>query len=446
MTEYGYSYDYSKTMMMKLFLASPDVKNGGCHVNCTFEQAFALIRAVDALTLGVPKILYLVGWQYNGHDDKYPAFFEVNPALKRDCDETARDSLLWLIDAAKEYHTVVSLHINFCDIYEDSPLWNTYVAANAVIRDRNGNPDPIERYNDKPCYKVSFKEEWESGLFEQRFHRLCDLVPLTKLGTVHVDNFLCCYNNAPEVDIAEMQDYRDKILDYVRLHGIDITSEFTYREGPAGRETYSHFCMGTTMYPIRCLGRIPALWWFDNLRDEEYLAYPPAYFGGGLPHDAAFADVFYGNIHGEELWFGDNLHGGGWAAQYLRQFCMIQLPYFWLNLHDRISVVNHADGSKTAYYSDGIVSRGRDCTITMSGKTLKNDRRILLPVPWMQNAYLAYSDDTGEVAFAVPGGADGDYRLSVVTPQGLHARGTVSVTAETVSLSIGAGEALLLTR
>ena len=125
---------------------------------------------------------------------------------------------------------------------------------------------------------------------------------------------------------------------------------------------------------------------------------------------------------------------------------MIQLPYFWLNLHDRISVVNHADGSKTAYYSDGIVSRGRDCTITMSGKTLKTDRRILLPVPWMQDAYLVYSDDAGEVAFAVPGGADGDYRLSVVTPQGLHARGTVSVTAETVSLSIGAGEALLLTR
>ena len=445
MTEYGYSFDYSKTMMMKLFLSSPNVRGGGSYVNCTFEKALEVIRQTDALTLGVPKIIYLAGWQYNGHDDRYPAFFEVNPALKRDCDAGPLDSLLWLIKEAKQYHTTVSLHINFCDVYDDSPLWQTYTAANAVIRDRNGRPDPIEEYNGKPCYKVSFKEEWESGLFVQRWNRLCDMIPLRQIGTVHVDNFLCCYNNCPEVDLAEMQDYRDKILDYLRLQGVDVTSEFTYREGPLGRDTYSHFCMGTTMYPIRCLGRIPALWWFDNLRDEEYLAYPPSYFGGGLPHDSAFADVFYGNIHGEELWLGDKLKSGAWTAEYLRQFCMIQLPYFWLCGHRRQSVVNHADGTKTVYCSDGVICRGHDKSIAKNGHVLKNEHFVSLPVPWMAGAYLVYADDAGKRLMHLIGAADGEYRVSRITSDGLCSCTTVFAANETAEIRFDGGDAYVLT-
>ncbi len=61
----------------------------------------------------MPKIIYLVGWQNNGHDDKYPDIFEVNKALKRDEDETSYDSLMWLIKEAKKYNTIVSFHVNF---------------------------------------------------------------------------------------------------------------------------------------------------------------------------------------------------------------------------------------------------------------------------------------------------------------------------------------------
>lgn len=99
---YTYHYDYTKCMMMKLGLAYPEPSDTSkSHVLMTFEQALECIKKIDAMTPYITKIYYLVGWQYNGHDDKYPDFFEVNKALKRKEDKTARDSLIWLYEEAK---------------------------------------------------------------------------------------------------------------------------------------------------------------------------------------------------------------------------------------------------------------------------------------------------------------------------------------------------------
>lgn len=87
---FEYNYDYSKCMVMKLGMAVPDLKNEGkSEVRLTFEQALEYIKKIDNITQNITKIYYLVGWQYLGHDDKYPDFFEVNEALKRKEDKTA---------------------------------------------------------------------------------------------------------------------------------------------------------------------------------------------------------------------------------------------------------------------------------------------------------------------------------------------------------------------
>jgi len=46
-------------------------------------------KKIDTLTLGLPKIACLVGWQYSGHDSKYPSWDVVNERLKRPEDATA---------------------------------------------------------------------------------------------------------------------------------------------------------------------------------------------------------------------------------------------------------------------------------------------------------------------------------------------------------------------
>lgn len=401
-----FSYDYTNTMMMKLKMADPDRK-GGSIIYCNAEKALEIIKDVDKITLGIKKIIYLVGWQYLGHDDKYPAFFDVNDGIKRPNDKIAYDSLIWLMNEAKKYNTVVSVHINFTDAYADSPLFDEYVKANALIRTASGKPAKIEKYNGKVCYKISYKEEWESGLFKKRVDKFLSLFPIEAAGTVHVDNFQCYVNRAPFVSAEEMQYYRNLMIDYLREKGIDITSEFTYREGKGSVLLYGRITRDftPTRYPIALLNRIPAVWWADKMTIEEYFAYYPHVWGGGLPKNEKARNMFYGNIHGEDAFLKDN-----WQEQFTREFCMINLPFFYLNAKKR---VGFTDSSRSAVtYSDGTVSSA-DGTIISDGMKVKDKDSVFLPY---SGGYTVFSEKGG----IVKGKVDGDeFNLSEITANGL---------------------------
>src|SRR5258708_40217281 len=114
----GYRQPYHQTLVYKVFCAS---KTGKMYN--TFEQCLDVIRRVRDLTAGVPQIVYLIGWQFDGHDSKYPDWSIVNPRLKRAQDESANKSLHWLIESARDLNAVVSLHINMCDAYTRTLPW-----------------------------------------------------------------------------------------------------------------------------------------------------------------------------------------------------------------------------------------------------------------------------------------------------------------------------------
>ena len=105
-------YDYSKVFVTKLFLCQAEFDkeylgaykmrdNGQSTVYMTCEQALEAIKGMDAVSPGLQKIVYLVGWQYNGHDSKYPAFFGGNESIKRPGDDDPLDSVRWLMREAK---------------------------------------------------------------------------------------------------------------------------------------------------------------------------------------------------------------------------------------------------------------------------------------------------------------------------------------------------------
>lgn len=239
--ERPYVCDYNKTIVSKLFLC--DAKENKPEVYQTFEQALETIKKYDAATVGIPKIVYLVGWQYTGHDTGYPSWSVVNELLKRPEDATALESLRWLINEGRKYNTTVSLHINMFDAFMNSPVWKEYCDNDVIVKDKQGNPIKGEVFGGGQSYQISYAQEWEKGFAQRRIDSLLTMIPeLVDGGTIHVDAYHTYTPNdvyiqkTPVEQITSISPYlgisiedetaaQRKIFRYWRDKGLDVTSE-----------------------------------------------------------------------------------------------------------------------------------------------------------------------------------------------------------------------------
>jgi hypothetical protein len=64
-------HEYHQTLVLKIFSIHPKHHLGT--PTCTFEETLKIIRKTDRLTRGVPKTLYLQGYQEGGFDQLFPA-------------------------------------------------------------------------------------------------------------------------------------------------------------------------------------------------------------------------------------------------------------------------------------------------------------------------------------------------------------------------------------
>ena len=456
----AFHYDYAKTLWMKFFLAMPDFPNNRSKVLMTFEQALEIIQAIDNITQGIQKIVYLVGWQGLGHDDCFPEMEVVNDWLKRDCDATGRESLLWLIEEAKAYHTVVSFHGNVSDAYAANASFPEFVQANAIVNGTDGKPAVIEIFNGREAYKTSYKQYWESGLFKKYFDRFCEAVPVREAKTVHLDNFCIAENLNPRTTLEEQDEARHQMLDYIASLGMDVTSEYTYRESSLRAEDPNHpirRLYATAVHPlpecrwqdipIRTLGRIPATWWTSNMTAQDCIDIPPALYSGHL-NDQALANVFYGAMHGEDIWMEHGTAPEKWVPRFIHEFCTLQLPYFYLNRFQRLSLEEDPDADPalrfTAIFSDGVVSRASDQSIARNGIVLKQQADVILPLTEDNRTFIAYSANGRSGAWNVPDAAFDKANVYEISAAGNRFIGPVSVCDGQIELALAAGQAVVI--
>ena len=457
---YRFKYDYSRTLWLKMFLAEPDFERHCSKVFISFEQALELIRAVDNITQGIPKIIYLVGWQGLGHDDCWPEMDVVNDCLKRDCDATGRDSLLWLIEAAKRYHTVVSVHANISDVVSEQGIFDELAAAHAICNDIEGRPAMLQMLNGRNCYKTSYKQLWESGIFKRLFDRFCETLPIREAGTVHLDNFCLAESLNPKTYIEEQDEARNRMLDYIYSLGVEVTSEYTYREDHFRNESITH--PNRRMYaqagedmtetrwqdiPIRTLGRIPATWWTSQVSMEECFEIAPSLYSGHV-NDKALSAVFYGAMHGEEIWKRYGNAPAAWAGAFIKDFCVFQAPYVYLNRHKRLRFTENPEAEYekkyTVYFADGVVSRAEDASITKGGAVLKRGNDVILPLTEDNKTFIAYSENGKSGLWNVP---DADFETAEVleiTPEGNRFIARAEVVAGQIALDLAAGQAMVI--
>ena len=447
-------HDYSKTLVGKLFLCQAEYDkeymglykmrdNGKQTVYMTIEQAMEAIKVMDELTLGLPKIMYLVGWQYLGHDSKYPAFFEGNEALKRPGDENALQSIRWLMDEARKYHTAVSLHINLFDAFTDSPLYEKYVREDVLARTKEG-----ELIHGDWGYKVSYAAEWEKGLVQQRLDSLCRLLPVQAAGTIHIDAF---HNKVPrpyakddggaeirfESPISpwhghtaeQDQEAKANIVQYLDQKGIDVTTEGVGGMGIGGLED----------------GYFPMYWHYNDLDHIMHLRADQA-CGGNVYGEAC---AFGMNLNVEQL-FRSQPDLNEAAESFKRDFCRTTLITQYLNRHGREMLVRNGQGQSLGVLDDGIRTLQKDGRLCLAkdGVILCDEEAVLVPAPWVgEKALVAYSENgITDRTWNLPRELKPSRHAKAwtITPQGRQPFETFSLKGQKLTITLAPGQMVVI--
>ena len=384
--ERPYMHAYHQTLVMKIALADKR-PGGGCRVVLTFAEALEVIRRLDHITCGIPKIIYLVGWQYNGHDSNYPAWDKVNERLQRPCDATATDSLKWLMAEAFKYNTTVSLHVCMIDASEESSLWQTYLDHDIIAKDKKGNPLKGEVFGgwigtDTQSYQISYAREWETGYTQKRIDGLLDMLPIRRAATIHIDAFHSMAPGRDDQDTIspylgypigrEIQTQR-MIFRYFRDRGVDVTAEggsYWLRRDPF-------------------VGLQPMAWHFHGIDGCPVHLYcgTPMHAEGDIRNDPDFLNGLIG------------------------QFCLKVVPWYYANNSTREKAGNPINASET----------------------------IFMPALWAERAVVAYSRKGASRAdWKLPPGWDEvkQVRLQEISVNGLSDIGTEIVTAGRLAMDM----------
>lgn len=437
-------HDYSRTLMGKLFLSQAHYDeqfklrdNGRQTVYMDCSQALEAIKAMDAITLGLPKIIYLVGWQYNGHDSKYPAFFECNEAIKSPGDSSAYESILNLMEEAKKHHTSVSFHINMFNCYDDSPLFEKYKEDDVLARYERG-----DYVHSDWGWTVSYARDWATGNAQARLDKLCELFPIADSGTLHIDAF---HSDVPvpviegdEVVIRYMSPISPyhkltkedeinaqlNIIKYLDAKGIDVTSEYCPDEV---------FC-----------GYMPAVWHKNEkhlflTRTERQIAHTNSWDLG---------DVFGRNVNSEEAFRfgGDTMEEK--AEAFKKAFCKNSLPYFYLSQLTPVAYLTDSLDNSGAIFANGVKTSCVDGKFSMYNDDVEmaSDGNCFIPAGWVgDNVVIAYSEDGYDShIWTLPQEvkAGRTAKIYAIDSKGSHYLRTAKVRNRRISLTLKKGEML----
>jgi hypothetical protein len=420
--ERPWNFQYHQTLVIKLFLAQK-LPPSGSRTYLTFEQTLDAIRRIDNLTRTIPKIVYLVGWQFDGHDSKYPSWSEVNHRLKRPQDSTAVDSLKWLMSEGSTHQTTVSLHINMKDAYPDSPLWDTYVSNDLLCKEKDGTLKRGGIWDGQQAYLVCYTREWNEGFAQKRIDGLLNLLPIQKAGTIHIDAFESAEDPGHGIAKEEQAKTQRQIFRYWQDKGVDVTSEMVYHPDPF-------------------VGIQPMAWNFGfTLR--QYMDIPASLFCGGV--DSGEGGKLFGTSMTAE---GRVREDAERMTGLLQDFCLQTVPWYYLNRHDRLRLLLTTNMSE-ATFSDGLVVRlYRDhrYVIEHNGRLLREGDNVFMPALWLKNKELiAFSADGYEQrTWQLPPDWKEVKRVTIseITMAGNQKLAELAVDGRTLTMSLRAGQAV----
>ena len=396
---------YREAIWYKVFCASPG------RADTTFAQCLSLARRVWEVSGGCPQVMYLTGWQYDGHDTGYPALDRLNPALG------TRDDLLHLIAEAKKlYRCNVSLHANLDDAYPLHPLWDPALMS----LDLDGSPMPWEVFNGVQCYHLSHTKDVESGSVFRRLESMLELFPITE--TVHLDAFRTRnFSWEPDGFIGEAEELFCgvlPILAFLKAKGLDVTTESLNGVGFEMAGVYSGLWHHGDLLPVLYHNRV-----YGGARGHNPLA---SAAGSALNTD----------------YRGDHL--AGLSNELVDQIALDSMLYRFLLQYDLLEFRSDRKSWALARYSDGVSARGSlgpEALLVLCNQTLIADLTTRF-LPFPDRIYVYSTLDTDLERLLPPTWRDKDLKVRALG--GNVAAPTVHVSSGLVRLHVPARTPLLL--
>ena len=430
-TLYPYVHEYDQMLVYKLIV---DYCPTSKVLPLNADQALEVIRRVDQVTRGIPKLVYLVGWQYRGHDTGYPSLAKVNDHLKRSQDATALGSLRWLMKEGPKYHTLVSLHVNFSDCYlDDNPLGSYYKERDIIVRNTDGTYHQGYKWCDHMAYRASNFRNWYQDTFkDKQIDPLFKMLPeLAMSGSLHPDAW---YNtDDPYYGISDAQDcgaMREMTVYVRRTYNVDLSTEFDRRRPPGIDFVLFH----------------PMLWhlgWDERTPPDPMKI--PSYFltGGNAVTWSNEAETVQSKFFGDSALMEDEIAKdpatipGG-----LRAFATHTLPWYFLNRKLRMSF----DGNTATFTGDVTTSYPGKRVIKIGEDFVQNGDDVFVPAQWRPNKELIAYSAAGYTnrIWRLPEDWVGIQKLDLyrITLEGLtpKQRGLEVSSQRTVTLSLAADE------
>ena len=386
---------YHDSAVYKIFLK----QKGENHIRTTLDQAMDYIRAIHDYSGGMHQIVYLVGWQYEGHDSKYPSWGKVGDQCKSSFSQDPRESLRAMMREARKYNADVSLHINMNDAYTNSPLWKAYVDNDLLCRDAKGNMVKGLIFGGEQSYPISHLKEWRSGFAKKRIQELLELLPeLKDTKTIHIDALFGNQSPGDKITFADDIAAIDECTKYWHDLGFDVTTEFL------------------TAYDQ--IGYFP-FFYHLNLDERHKVLYPPTLICGGTGYSLRSRADYYnkpwqctmpnaGCIY-EEAWgtahWGDRSGRIGNPGAFINNLFHTMILYAYYN---KSRPIKHCvDGENyTVKRANGVVSvirmKDRSLTVTDNGRTVVENNDFFLDFPDNGGKILAFSENGCDRTFKLP--------------------------------------------
>ena len=405
----------------------------------TCEQTLEKLKQIDAITLGMPKIAYMVGWQKGGHDAQYPAWGPVEPRIKRSCDATALESFYWLYNEAKKYNTTVSVHLNMIDAHPFSPLWDLYYKYDIIAKNKDGSLRPYVW-----GYPISYTREWQLGFAQRRIDQLCELLPIEEAGTVRIDAFhsivplledKSCISPYLGISADEEAETQKKIISYFRTKGIDVTAEFS------------------TQYRVDSLiGMQPQA---THYAEIDLLGVPASMYCGGDGADTRAGFCIDGGVFWRYVTQTPKMEG---LAGEMSKSTFI---WYYLNRLERQMIDEKGtlifEGNVKSWveneqkieqnYSSSKRVPG-DYYVTIEDNFIRDKNDIFVPALWRDNTIVAHSDNGYKNRiWKLPENwpQNGKVKINEININGLKQTGTIEIDSKKIKLTLTPGQTIAIT-